>query len=405
MILGVFVKMFSDACVCFAILGALYTVFTFSYQPVYAAILCACGVTVAAAIEDSRKPAFRWLGILFPMASLLLADGIGNMLILLPVVIYAVIVISRGQYHLEYYTFRSNFRSSLILLGGIFVLFYALSYLEKVTYGGKSTIDAMFTLRYGIAHGISGVFLQRHLRLGAEDRSRSNSSQFAVILGGIGAVMLAFAASEPLLYKGAVAVCKFFASLVLAVPLAFYHLYCKLVDQIEVKQLVEEIDAGKITPEAYPAQPGFEQFMQQAAREPSRGSSYLMAVLAVVLVIGVMAWMIIVYRKQGKQALSRQTDTRIAPPEQKKRESRRSNRGKVRHYYREYLRMEQNRGLVLRKYMTTEDILKKVTQETNEQAASDLRQVYLRARYDEKAEITREQAEKAKEALKRSRTT
>ena len=86
-----------------------------------------------------------------------------------------------------------------------------------------------------------------------------------------------------------------------------------------------------------------------------------------------------------------------------RRDSRRSNRGKVRHYYREFLKMENRRGLKLQKHYTTEDILLRISGDTDREGAAELREFYLLARYDERNDITPEQAEAAKLALRRSR--
>jgi hypothetical protein len=60
--------------------------------------------------------------------------------------------------------------------------------------------------------------------------------------------------------------------------------------------------------------------------------------------------------------------------------------------------------LTVRKYDTSGDILEKTPADTDREAAAALRQIYLRARYDETGEVTAEQAEEARALLKKIRS-
>ena len=82
----------------------------------------------------------------------------------------------------------------------------------------------------------------------------------------------------------------------------------------------------------------------------------------------------------------------------------RSNREKVRQTYRKFLAHERTGGLKLKKSYTTADILSRISPSTDRAAAAKLREIYLLARYDEEGEITRSQADAAREALKRIKT-
>ena len=67
------------------------------------------------------------------------------------------------------------------------------------------------------------------------------------------------------------------------------------------------------------------------------------------------------YRRGSHSSASPETVTVLEAENVGRRDSRRSNRGKVRHYYREFLKMERKRGMKLRKDYTTADILQRIS--------------------------------------------
>ena len=66
--------------------------------------------------------------------------------------------------------------------------------------------------------------------------------------------------------------------------------------------------------------------------------------------------------------------------------------------------MEKSRGQSFSKHDTSEDILHRLSPGTDRQAAAELREIYLRARYDDAREIDRTQVDRAKTALRKCRT-
>ena len=82
-----------------------------------------------------------------------------------------------------------------------------------------------------------------------------------------------------------------------------------------------------------------------------------------------------------------------------------SNRGKLRRFYREFLRTERRRGAKLRTNQTSEDILRKISSDTDRQAASELRRLYIGARYDLSREVSDDQVKAAKAALKKCKNS
>lgn len=394
-------KVFSDTCVIFSILGAFPTAFTYSYSLLIPALLCGIGVGIAAALQDAGRARLRWLGALLPLSWLYFAPA-GEKLILLPAIGYALLVIHRGLFRLEYYSYRQNFKQSLILVGAMYIILSMFSYLEGISYSDIRTIQAEVTLRYGIVHLIAGILLLRQLRLGLTRTAQGSRGQVAAILTGTGGVILGFLAAEPYLRKGASAVLNSLLSVVASGVMVVYNLITTLVDQIEVQKMQEQVQDIRQDSGIPAMGPVFQQMVEQATQGSEEPSVWWVALVLAILVIA-MALMLKSFRKQGGEEMSHEIVETLNAPKQEQRESRRSNRGKVRHYYREFLRMEKKRGLKLRKDLTTEDILQRISQDTEETAAAELRSVYIRARYNKNCDITREQVEAAKSALKRSR--
>ena len=150
--------------------------------------------------------------------------------------------------------------------------------------------------------------------------------------------------------------------------------------------------------------PEYQQMIAQHTQTVEKEPSYwwIVLVAAVAIVVGIL--LLRSFSRRKSSVSSEEAVKQIETSGQKHKDKYRTNRGKVRHYYREYLRYEQKRGLRLKKYDNSGDILRKSSPDSNKAAAAALRQIYLQARYDEQREITREQADQAKALLKKIRS-
>lgn len=395
------IKVFGDACVCFAILGALPMDFPHSYSLFWPALLCGIGAGVAAFLKNSGKHKLCYLGILFPLFSLRLAEATGEMLILLPMILYTAVMIFRGRLKLEYYGYRQYFRNSLFLVAGVYVAFCMLSYLENGLLGTQ-TIRVDVTLGYGLVHLVTGILLQRQLRLGAVTQAHGSNAQMVAVLGGTGLVILGFMAEKEQLQKILETVLGAVLTVVSGVALYIYELIFTLADRIELFVMTEQINAARGDSEVPVMGPVLQEMVQRATEEQPESPSHWWVIPVLIALAAAIVLMLRSFSRHDGESASEEVVEKVRLPEQKKTEPRRSNRSKVRHYYREFLRAEQKKGLRLEKSMTTEDILQKISSGTDEAAASQLRQVYLRARYNENSEVTQEQVELAKSALRRS---
>lgn len=399
--IGMLLKIFSDCCVCFAILGAFPSVITYSYPLLYPALLCGIAAGVAAFLSEKQKPVLSRLCAVIPFASLFLVGEAGEVIILLPVLIYVTVVILRGKLQLEYYSYRQFFLRSLILLGALFAALSIFSFLETFAGDVEPIIQASVTLRYGIVHLFCGIILQRQLRLGMERRGQGGAGQIVAMLGGTGVVIAGFLVAEPALRTGAAAIFKAIIGVIFGGIMAVLELFTSALDQIELDTMREQVEQARGDRNPTISSTLGDQ-IQQVTQSEDTGRSLWWVVLIVAVLIIAMALMFLTFRKKSAEVHSEEMVTTVRVPE-KAKTSRYSNRSKVRQVYREFLRQEKKRGLLLKKDYTSSDILQRVSEDTDEAAAAQLREIYLQARYNENCEISRDQVDAAKAALKKSR--
>lgn len=402
MSIALILKIFSDCCVCFAILGAFPAAFPFSYPLLLPALACALVSGLAAALHAKGRPRLSRACALLCLPALAFAPSPAEAVIILPIVVYSAAVILRGLFRLEYYSYRQYFLRSLALVGALFLVLSAFSVLEGIGGGEERIIHAGITLRYGLVHLLCGVALQRRLRLGTDSRAHGSAAQMAAMLGGTGVVICGFLAAEPLLRRGAASVFQTVMSLLLSAVLGLLELFSSLLDQVELQQMREQVaEHREDTLPSYNLGIVADQIQQNTQTASEEPSLWWVVPVSLVL-IAAMVLMLRSFRKKAAAPATEQTVSAVAPTPEKK-QPRRSNRARVRQLYRDFLRQEKKRGLSLRGDYTSLDILGRVSADTDAEAAGKLREIYLRARYDENCEISRRQLDEAKAALKKSR--
>jgi hypothetical protein len=254
-------------------------------------------------------------------------------------------------------------------------------------------------------HLFCGIVLQRQLRLGVDYSSKSNRRQIPVLLGVAVAIALSFVVAEPFLRKQVLHLVEY-ALMALGIPVfLLIELLSKLISWFANKDHSVEIQSGQqqgteaggaMTPIPDVTVPKEE---IEAATNTTDPIYIWAAVIIVLLAVAAM----ILYRSFQKQRFSgntRDMKSAVVVPPKKKRDSVLSNRYKVRQLYREFLRLENGRGLKLKCSDTSEDVLRRIHPETDKKSAADLRQVYLAARYDDRKSVSRRQVNAAKQALK-----
>lgn len=403
----IFLKVFGDACLFFSVMSAFPGIFVHDFATVWPGLLCGLGAALACLMTEQGKEKWRFAALTLPLISLGLADGIMEYVMLAPVLVYAALVILRGMLSLEYYSHRESFRRTLTIWSLAFVVLWALNYMESAADAGAKVLAWAEPLELGLFYMLSGAVLLRRLRLGVTSYNRT---QLGYTLGGCAAAVVGVVVAEKVLSFSASSlkdVILAAATFVIGLPMRMYAWLINLL--ISGDMAVEPTAATDPTGgESSPAMGGMISWIQETIEQhlpASEQESFPWWLMMIVLVViaGAIFLMLRSFRKRSVIVHSPEQTEQMDIPAIEKGEERRSNRAKIRKYYRDYLKMEQKRGLVLKKHHTSQDVLEKRTSRTDPEAAAELRRLYLTARYDESARITPEQVKQAKDAMKRSK--
>lgn len=397
-------KIFSDCCICFAILGSGPV--EFAVPLLLPALICGVAACIATFFDEKCWDVLRRLCAVLPFACLLLADNGGQMLILAVPAVYTAVVILRGDLHLEYSGYRHFFIRSLMLLGVVYIVANIWLFLTQITNEAVLQLDAAVILRYGLVHLLCGVVLQRQLRLGVGYRAEGGRRQMAILLGTAATIVVVFLAAEPLLRQGIGVVLRQLLSLIL-MPFGFLLDLVRRLFALLPRSENDEKEYEEFTEYIGGILGNIEQILGKPQEDPSAPTTIdataIWAVLAGIFVL-VAAVLLLrsFYKRRGDLAPSDMTSRVVTAPK-KKKTSTFSNRSKVRQLYRDFLRAEKNLGMKLMPNNTSQDVLARIHTSTHRPSADDLRQVYLSARYDDRKHISRDQVERAKRALKGTR--
>lgn len=403
----IFLKVFGDLCIYFSVIGAFPSLFTHEFTFFWPVLLCAAGAGMATLLFDYEKPKLRFLTLILPLSSFILTGSLIELLMLVLPLVYTTVVIVRGRLSLEYYSFRQTYLRSFIPWGLFFVVIYLFQYFEEVFNPDQTLLDCGITFRFGLLYAFTGVLLLRQLRIGLDDRAqqRMNRRQMISTLCCSGAGLLGIVALERLLHDSATSILKLvygFIGLVLSLP---YKLLLMLIESesdriVDFTETVHPSQSPEPTVTVPMETPPVEHVTQTVTES---GFPWWLVVLILIALLVGMFFLLRTFRRRGISVGSEETVDRIAPLKREKQPSRQSNRGKVRHIYRQFLKEEQKKGMRRKISHTSADVLRSISPTTDPQAAADLREVYLRARYDVHSDITPQQVDAAKNALRRSR--
>lgn len=406
MISWVFWKSFGDLCLYFSVVSAVPALFPHSMSFVLPVLLGAIGVTVAAALTWQGRSGLRMLGLGLPLLGCFLAGSLMEWLILLPAVVYCGVLMARCDFHLEYYDFREGFVKTLWVWCCGFLIVAIFHGLETRS-DGKHVLAAAEPLGFGLLWMLSGVVLCRNLRMGlTEGKKPWSAGKTALMLGASGAVLAGAVGLERFLQSNATSLTKLlgnFFILVLGLPgqlfSRFVNWVLSLVDKNYLEFFDSRMEAARQTADAS-VLPTEEAVAQAAPKEG--GFPWWLAVLVLAALALVLIWMLKQFRTVAPVTGTQETRQKVINPGRTEKTPRRSNRSQVRKYYRSFLKAEKKKGLRLHPSQTSADILRKVSEDTDRDAAERLRQVYLAARYDNAHPVTKDQVEQAREALKQT---
>ena len=397
-------KIFSDCCICFAILGSGPVAFTLPL--LLPALICGVAAAIATFFDQKSWDGLRRLSAVLPFACLLLAENGGQALILLVPAAYTAFVILQGKLHLEYSAYRHFFVRSLMLLAGVFAVANIWGFLTQISDAATLQLNISVIVRYSLVHLLCGVVLQRQLRLGVGYRAEGGRRQMAMLLGTSTAIVVGFLAAEPLLRKGAGELLGWLFSLIM-VPVGFLadliakffasftkaesdrETYEEFIDYIESIGLGGAVEGGQA------GQPS----------ETTFDTTVIWVILvSILLLVAALLLLRSFYKRKGEFRTGDETIQLVTSPKKRKQSSF-SNRGRIRLIYRDFLRGEKSLGMQLKQNDTSQDVLDRIHKSTDRPSAEQLRQIYLLARYDDRQTITRSQVEQAKRAIKGTHRT
>ena len=394
-------KTLSDLCLYFAVVGAFPLFFTRDVLLLLPGLICAGATGVAASFQS--KPWSKGAALATSVCSLLFADSMIELLILAPAVVYTVLVIYKGEFGLEYYTYRESFLRMLTALGVFTAIIFALGYFEGMTGNTWTSFDITTTTFYALLYAFTGIFLLRQLRLGADcqDRDRRrNNIQMLVVLAVILVLTIAIVAAEDVLHELIKQVFHWIMVIV-GFPMMIIHWIMTWFVKDEGAGYMETVSTTQTEPHYvtdFTVLHGHGTTEQQVVADA--GYPWWLAVLILAVMLGVLIFLLRSFRASTAGSGSRQEAEEVELEDQPFRPVRRSNRSKIRKLYRSYLKQQRKRGVRLTTTQTSLDILNAAPENTNPEAAARLRQLYLRARYSSEAQITQTDVDNAKEALR-----
>lgn len=403
MSLAMVLKIFSDCCVCFAILGA--SPVEFPVPLLIPALLYGVSAGIAAFFEGKGWLALRRLCVLLPWGCLFFAENSLQMFLLGIPAAYTATVILLNKLELEYYAYRRFFLQSLALVGGAYLAVNAWIFLVQITNDTMPVLNPNVVLRYGLVHLLCGIILQRQLRLGIGHQAEGGRRQMATMLMVAAAIICGFVVAEPLLRQGIGTAVGVVLSAITAPILLLVELIGWLIAHANRKESDKQAYESFLDyMESIGMAPG--EGMGEVVEQPVTEGINLNDVWIVLIVVLMLIAAILLFRSfQKRRGVADSTEivSRVVATPKNKRPSALTNRGRVRLAYREFLRSEKNLGMKLRICDTSSDVLEHIHKNTDRDSAVELRQIYLVARYDDRQDITRSQAEQAKRALKLTR--
>lgn len=404
MSIAMLLKIFSDCCLCFAIVdsGAL----RHDCSLLIPALICALSAAVATFCEEKGWTAIRKACGLLPLTSLLLAGTPAQMTILLFPLSYTMLVIFRGRLELEYYSFRHTFLKTLTLAAVVYVLASACAILLNGNDRVTTTIDPDIVLRYGLMHLLCGVTLQRQLRLGIGRRSAGGGQQLISLLTAVLVISVAFVAVEPLLFQGFANAFRTLLSVVVMPMMYAAEGATRVIRKMEqtIQQAKPSVDSTETSGSAGAAvsNGAASADTQPVEAESAANLDYIWLIVAAVFAVVAVVILIYSYKKQQQQLALEQKVGYVDGRPKKKKVPASSARSRVRQIYREFLKTEKTRGMRLKISDTSASVLARISPRTNDAGAAQLRQIYLSARYDDRRQVDKTQVEQARQALKAS---
>lgn len=405
----ILLKVFADISLYFGCIGAFPGLFSCSFFWLWPAIVCSASAAIAAFLSDHGRRNYRFGLMIATLSPLLLCSTLMDYLILMPMVIYTSFLIFRDEWSMEYFTFRDGFRKNLTIFGiGLAVIHCGV--LIEGRMERSHVLDSIPMLRQLVLYAISGIILQRQLRLGKENsRSwRLNGIQLILTALILTVFLLGIVSAERFLSIRGFSLGQLMGHAIqylLAIPMAMLRsLFVTLAELIRTAQSLRQENSANTDIDPIAAMP-MEQMQQMVEHIPEedRPFPWWFAIAFLIVMTAVLILSTRVLRKRSPHPQRLETIAKLAPEPKENTLPRRSNRSKLRKIYREFLKAERRKGQKIQPWHTTQDIQDSLRPGGNAHAAAKLRSLYLSARYDLNRDVSADQVQDAKDALNQYR--
>jgi hypothetical protein len=314
--------------------------------------------------------------------------SLSNILIIIPIAIYMAALVIKKDQELEYYSYVKQSRVFAVI-GIIYLMIMGYS---LILYNGTTIGSLMPYAYYAIFFSLS-VVIARSLRYGngkVEGKTAIRMVAGAVFVSGVSVAVNFF---DQYIYMGIRSIVA-----VLLIPFVM---------------LVQWVEKGK--PWVFRLEEVGSEASDGAVGELAGTADYYkdnlkkdFNIIPVIIVVIILAIAVILYFAikvfNNKRALNRTRFKSDVIEDVKKvkvkREPQGSNRIKVRRIYRQFISILLKQGIVIRDSLTSEEILELLNGMVSYEAAEALRNVYIRARYNNYADVKEEEVRVAREALR-----
>ena len=201
MYLEMFLRIFSDCCIFFALLGCCPSVLPYSYPLIAAALICGVAAGLAAFLRNREKYVIAYFCAALPLLSLLMANGWREMLVLILPILYTAGMILLDRMYLEYFGYRQFLKYATAFMLLVWAVISLAVFLEDPRGLEEKVVFTDSILKYIGIFFLCGVILQRKLRMGSS-RSRGDMGQIVTMVGSVGVICGGFFLTEPMLTDG-----------------------------------------------------------------------------------------------------------------------------------------------------------------------------------------------------------
>ncbi|MBR5789854.1 MAG: DUF4129 domain-containing protein [Lachnospiraceae bacterium] len=379
-----------------------------SINLVAAALIMSLGPVMSKILYDHYSVNLRFIG-LFPVFLAFMASPItvANVLLLVPGAIYMIVLIVKIHKETEYYSYVEFF-TVLIIAGLLFLVMYtAMNWQvnQSATLLFKRSFDDCIAGgKYFVVFFLTGVIVARNLRV-KEKPSLGSVKNFGVLalsILAVSALAIGYEKISGIVIKGLRVLV-----LIVLMPLGylsdgwtrFGHKMGEIVETSSGNPLLRGnmieyfasewsgIDVVPLTQEKI-----------RADLQADKG--YFIVSIILFLIVAIVGAKVLTSRKR-KDNRDEFVRAKLAEHEVIKIRRLLTNRERVRSVYRRFISIMKARGIVITDNMTSEEILNLLTGLMNYDSAVALRNIYIKARYNDTGEIDASEIKAAREALRK----